>query len=369
MIKINSLEIRHLKLPLVRHFETSFGRVYHQETLIIKVSEGNLSGWGECPASAAPYYSSETVHTAKYIIKDFITKLILNESFSDLTHLSSSLNGIRGNQMAKAGVLMALSDLSARKRKIPLAKLYGGTRKAIVSGISLGIQDTPEDLIERIKESVSLGYKRIKIKIKQGWDLKIVALVRKEFPRFTLSVDANGAYKAYDWKLFKDLDKYKLMMIEQPLRQDDLVEHAQLQKKIKTPICLDESIKSYHDAEQAIKLKSCKIINIKQARVGGPLEAIQIHNFCRKNKIPVWCGGILESGIGRLHNIALASLPGFTLPADISASARYYKKDIINPPVTLEANGTIKVPTQIGIGADIIESQIEEYTVSKEVIS
>jgi O-succinylbenzoate synthase len=271
--------------------------------------------------------------------------------------------------MAKAGVLMALSDLSARKRKIPLFKLYGGVQKSIVSGISLGIQDTPQDLIERIKEAISFGYRRIKIKIKQGWDLKVVALVRKEFPRLTLSVDANGAYKAYDWKLFKDLDKYNLMMIEQPLRHDDLVEHAQLQKKIKTPICLDESIKSYHDAEQAIMLKSCKIINIKQARVGGPLEAIQIHNLCRKNKIPVWCGGILESGIGRLHNIALASLPGFTLPADISASSRYYKKDIINPPVTLQADGTIKVPVKIGLGAEIINSQLEEYTVSKEVIS
>ena len=397
MIKIHEIEIRHLKIPLVSHFETSFSRVYHQETLIIRVTEGKLSGcapleattsnrikhakfnmasspmpltgWGECPASAAPYYSAETVITAKYIIKDFISPIIINKSFSDLTHLNSSLHHIRGHNMAKAGVMMALTDLSARKRKIPLAKLYGGVQKNISSGISLGIQNTPAELITRIEDALRQGYQRIKIKIKHSWDVNIVSAMRKRFPKIALSVDANGAYKLYEWRILKALDKYNLMMIEQPFSNDDFVDHAELQRKIKTPICLDESIKSYHDAEQAIKLKSCRIINIKQARVGGPVEAIQIHNLCRKHKIPVWCGGLLESGIGRLHNIALASLPGFTLPSDISASSRYYKQDIINPPVTLQSDGTIKVSAQAGLGAEVVNNQVEQYTVSKEVIS
>lgn len=369
MIKISQIEVRHLKLSLVNHFETSFGRTYAKETLIIKVTEGNLSGYGESPASAAPYYSAETVITAKYIIKNFLAPMILGKTDSNIQHLTSDFGHVRGHNMAKAGVIMALTDLSARKRKISLSKLYGGVQKNISSGISLGIQDTPAELIARIEDALNKGYQRIKVKIKHGWDINIISAIRKRFPKIALSVDANSAYKLYEWRILKALDKYNLMMIEQPFSNDDFIDHAELQRKIKTPICLDESIKSYHDVEQAIKLKSCRIINIKQARVGGPLEAIQIHNLCRKHKIPVWCGGLLESGIGRLHNIALASLPGFTLPSDISASSRYYKQDIINPPVTLQPDGTIKVPTQFGLGAEVVNDQIDQYTISKEVIS
>jgi O-succinylbenzoate synthase len=368
-MKINKIDIYHLKMPLVSHFETSFGRVYHQETLIIKITADKLTGWGECPASAQPYYSSETIHTANYIIKNFLAPLIIGKLFSGIKHLTSGFSRVRGHNMAKAGVIMALCDLIARKSNTPLSEFYGGTQKNIPSGISLGIQDTPEELMKRIENALSQGYKRIKVKIKPGWDVNVVSAIRKQFPDMLLAVDANGAYKLSDRKLLKKLDKYNLLMLEQPLSYNDIVDHAELQKELKTPICLDESIKSYHDAEQAVKLKSCKIINIKQARVGGPIEAIKIHDFCRRNKIPVWCGGLLESGIGRLHNIAMACLPGFILPPDISASARFYKNDIIIPPVTLEADGTIKVPTNAGIGAEVNIKQLKQYMIYRETIT
>ncbi|MBI4834631.1 MAG: o-succinylbenzoate synthase [Planctomycetes bacterium] len=380
-MQIDRIDMSHLKMPLASHFETSFGRVYHQETLIIKVTGGDLVGWGECPASAQPYYSSETVTTAKYIIKDFLAPIILGKVYSDIGNLTSVFSYIRGHNMAKAGVIMALYDLIARKRKMPLAKLYGesaigssnrtlegGIRKYIPSGISLGIQDSANELIKRVENALTQGYKRIKVKIKPGWDVNIIPAIRKRFPKILLAVDANGAYKLSDRKLLKKLDKYNLLMIEQPLFYNDIVDHAELQRELQTPICLDESIKSYHDAEQAIKLKSCRIINIKQARVGGPIEAIKIHDFCRKNKIPVWCGGLLESGIGRLHNIALASLPGFTLPPDISASARFYEKDIISPPIALQSDGTIKIPTNAGLGAEVNIKQLRQYIVHHETI-
>ena len=374
-MKIASLELRHLKLPLVRFFETSFSRVYDQETLlvILKTRDGQTA-YGEAPASAAPYYSAETVETCWYVIKNFLAPFLqkrlidTGDQISDFKLLTSGFSRVRGHQMAKAAIEMALNDLQAQLKNCSLAKLYGGQKKTISAGISLGIDISLTRLIRQIDNAVKQKYQRIKIKIKPGWDIITVKEIRTIFPDITLSVDANAAYSLKDLKLFQELDRYKLLMIEQPFGHDDLLEHSQLQKKIKTPVCLDESISNFHAAEQALALKSCRIINIKPARVGGPFEAKKIHDLCLKKKIPVWCGGMLETGIGRLHNIALASLPNFKLPNDISASERYYKEDIIKPPVTLEKNGQIKVPTQPGLGASVNMDLVEKYTVKKETL-
>ncbi|MEK7449142.1 MAG: o-succinylbenzoate synthase [Planctomycetota bacterium] len=381
-MKLSILELRHLKLPLVNFFETSFGRVYDHETVLVILHtrpdrvgdrEGFI-GYGEAPASAFPYYSSETVETCWYILKNFLTPL-LTRKFTDsqgqmdnLNILLSSFSRIRGHQMAKAAVEFALSDLQAQAKGYSLSHLYGGTKKTIPAGISLGIDISLTQLMRQINTAIQTGYQRIKIKIKPGWDIITIKEIRSVFPDIALSVDANGAYTSDDWKLFKELDKYKLLMIEQPLAYNDLMDHAALQKKIKTPICLDESITSFHAAEQALALKSCRIINIKPARVGGPSEAKKIHDLCLQKKIPVWCGGLLETGIGRLHNIAIASLPGFKLPNDISASERYYQEDIITPPVSVEKNGFIKVPEEPGLAKRVDLGRVEKYTIKKEII-
>ncbi len=362
-MKISTIEIRHLKLPLVTPFETSFGRVTSHETLIIMVRAGHLTGYGESPASAQPRYSEETVETCWYVLKNFLAPALLENA------REPSGNIVRGHNMAKAGLAMALCDLKARRLRKSLASFYGGRRNYIPAGISLGIEKTIEALLNRINNALAEGYRRIKIKIKPGWDIDIVRTIRKTFPKLTLAVDANGAYTIKNVRLFKSLDNYRLLMIEQPLSHDDLVDHARLQKIIKTPICLDESIKCLSDARTALALRSCRIINIKQARVGGPKEAIKIHNLCQRNKIPVWCGGLLETGIGRAHNIALASLPNFKLPNDISASKRYYQQDIIEPPFTLKPNGMIKVPQGIGIGCTVKKSILDQYTLRQEIFA
>lgn len=362
-MKITSIELRHLKLPLVTPFETSFGRVSSQETLIITMRAGRLTGYGEAPASAQPYYSTETVETCWYVIKRFLAPAVLKADKKHWGHL------VRGHNMAKAGLEMALCDLSARQAQKSLARFYGGQRQSIPAGISLGIEASVEILLNRIDNALSQGYRRIKIKIKPGWDINIVRTIRKVFSSITLAVDANGAYTSKDRRLFKALDKYRLLMIEQPLSYDDLVDHARLQKMIKTPICLDESIKCLSDARSALALRSCRIINIKQARVGGPGEARMIHNLCQRHKIPVWCGGLLETGIGRAHNIALASLPNFKLPNDISASQRYYREDIVDPPFILQRNGMLNVPQGIGLGCSVNRTRIDQYTIRQETFA
>jgi O-succinylbenzoate synthase len=270
--------------------------------------------------------------------------------------------------MAKAGLEMALLDLRSRIACKPLHKLYGGTRRFIPVGISLGIEKTPANLLKLIGDSISKGYQRIKIKIQPGWDVNIVKEVRNAWPELDLWVDANGAYTLKDHKIIKALDRFNLTLIEQPLSYDDIIDHGKLQSMLKTPLCLDESIKTLSDARIAVKLKACRVVNIKQARVGGPSNAITIHNFLHQQNIPVWCGGLLETGVGRLHNIALASLPGFILPADLSESRRYYEEDIIDPPVELSKGGLIKVPTGIGLGAKVLKSHLNKYALRKTVI-
>lgn len=367
-MKIKSVELYHLKLPLVHFFETSFGRVAHQETLIVRLITDKAEGYGEVPASAGPYYSYETVRTAAYIIKDFLAPLVFKADKLDIGRILAGFKAIRGHNMAKGGIEMALWDLQARLTRKSLAQIYGGIKKYIPAGISLGIEDSINDLLKRINSSLKQGYRRIKVKIKPGWDVKVIGAIRKSFPDIELWADANGAYELEDWPLIRQLDNYNLTLLEQPLRYDDIIDHGKLQTKIKTPICLDESIKSFNDARQAVELGACKIINIKQARVGGFSEAKRIHDYCLSKNVPVWCGGLLESGIGRLHNIALAGLPGFILTPDISESKRFYQEDIIEPPVALERDGTIAMPDETGLSNRVRIERIKKYAVQTIVL-
>lgn len=367
-MKIERLEIYHVRMPLVHFFETSFGREHERESLVVRVMAEGLSGWGECPASATPSYSYETVQTAWHVVRDFLAPKLRGAEIASPGPISELFSFVRGHNMAKAGIEMAVLDWFGKARNESVYRILGGTREEIPTGISLGIEDRVSDLLDRVERSVARGYQRIKVKIKPRWDVDVVAEIRKRFPKIALMVDANSAYRLTDVEHLKRLDGYDLMMIEQPLDYDDLVDHAKLQRELKTPICLDESIKGYEDGRRAIELGSCRIVNIKQARVGGPYAAKALHNVCAAKKIPVWCGGLLETGIGRAHNVALATLPNFTLPGDISASERYYREDLVEPPVTVSPQGTIKVPQAPGIGYNVSESRLNRVSVRREVV-
>jgi len=367
-MKLDRVEILHLKLPLVHFFETSFGRVHDHEVVIVRAESGGVVGWGEAPASAAPRYSYETVHTVWHVVRDFLGPKLKGLEIARAGPISELFSFVRGHNMAKAGIEMAVTDLFARLEQKPLWQLLGGTRDEIPTGVSLGIEDRVPDLLKRVEQALAQGYRRIKVKIKPRWDVDVLAEVRKYFPKIPLMADANSAYRLSDLEHLKRFDEFELMMIEQPLDYDDYVDHAKLQRELKTPVCLDESIRSYDDARRAIELGSCRIVNVKQARVGGPFNAKMIHNVCRKHELPVWCGGLLETGIGRAHNIALATLPNFTLPGDISASARYYAEDVIDPPVLVTPQGTIKAPPGPGIGYPVMEDRLKKYCVRRESV-
>jgi O-succinylbenzoate synthase len=368
-VKIERLELRLLKLPLVHFFETSFGRIHEKHFILVRVfgdkAGGGLSGYGECVAEADPYYSSETNDTCWHIIEDFIAPRVLGVDFAHPRDVFPALKAIRGHNMAKAAVEMAAWDLFARQRGEPLSKTLGGTRDRIASGVSIGIQNSLPELVEKVARELEAGYQRIKIKIKPGWDLGAVEVVRARFPAIKLMVDANAAYTIADADHLARLDQYDLMMIEQPLDYDDVGDHAVIQKRLKTPICLDESIKTVNIAREAIAAGACRIINIKPGRVGGFAESIRLHDLCAANGIPVWHGGMLESGIGRAANIHLSTLPNFTLPGDIAASKRYFDPDLIDPPIAVAPDGTIAVPTAPGIGVTIREDRIEAATLRK----
>jgi O-succinylbenzoate synthase len=325
-------------------------------------------GWGECTAGEGPFYSEEWIEGAWVTINEFLAPMIVGKELQTAAGASDLMRAVRGNRMAKAALETACWDLEAKTLGVPLWKHLGGVRKEIRCGVSIGIQDSPEILLEKIEKEVSAGYQRIKIKIKPGWDVKIVARVRAQYPEIPLMGDANSAYTLRDVSLFKELDRYNLMMIEQPLAHDDIFDHAQLQKQIETPICLDESIRTREDAAHAISLASCRIVNLKLGRVGGHWHAKQVERICRENNVPVWCGGMLESGIGRAHNIAMATLEGFSLPGDVSASSRYWVEDIIEPAVTVSRRGTIEAPLGPGIGFDVNLSRVEKATVRNTVI-
>jgi O-succinylbenzoate synthase len=365
-VRIERLEIRLLRLPLVRFFETSFGRMYDRPFLLITLQGDGAQGVGECVADANPFYSSETTVTAWHIISEFIAPIVIGRECSHPREIFPALARVRGHNMAKAAVEMAAWDLYARQQGRPLCEVLGGSPSTIASGIasgvSIGIQDSLDQLLERVDIERAAGYRRIKIKIKPGWDLEAVQAIRERFGAIPLMVDANAAYTLDDAAHLAQLDRFDLMMIEQPLGYDDVRDHAELQRQIRTPICLDESLHTVRLAEEAIAMRACRIINIKPGRVGGHAESIRLHDLAARHAIPVWHGGMLESGIGRAHNIHLSTLPNFTLPGDVAASRRYFEPDLIEPGITVRPDGTIAVPTAPGIGVHIDEARVQAAT-------
>ena len=366
---IQSIELREICLPLVHFFETSFGRTTERRIVLARVIDADgADGWGECTAGEGPFYSYEWTDAAWSTLREFLAPMVAGKTIENAAGAFALMKPVRGHRMAKATIETACWDLEAKRAGVPLWKHLGGKRTELACGVSIGIQDTPEILLEKIRKEVDAGYQRIKIKIKPGWDLEIMERVRKEFPDIRLMGDANSAYKLSDVKLLQQFDQFNLMMLEQPLAHDDIFDHATLQRQIQTPVCLDESIQSAEDATHAISLGSCRIINVKLGRVGGHAEAKRVEQVTCENQIPIWCGGMLESGIGRAHNIAMSTLAGFTLPGDVSASARYWEEDIIDPPVRVSERGTISPPAAPGIGFAVNLPRIEALTVRKETI-
>lgn len=369
MMKVTEVVLRQMKMKMKSPFTTSFGTFQDKEFLLLEArDETGLCGWGESVAFHSPWYNEETLKTNWHMLEDFIIPNLLKKEIEHPDDVSEVLSYIRKNNMAKSTIEGAIWDLYAKQKGIPLAKALGGSANQIEVGISIGIQNTIEDLLRLIEEYVNEGYKRMKVKIKPGLDVEVMREVRKHFPNIPLMADANSAYRLKDISLLKQLDEFNLMMIEQPLASDDIIDHAILQKEINTPICLDESIHSYEDARKAIELGSCKIINIKIGRVGGLTEAKRIHDLCLEYHIPVWCGGMLEAGIGRAHNIALTTLSNFVMPGDTAASSRYWEEDLIDPAVEVE-NGMITVPEKPGIGYAPNLETIKKFTVYEKTYS
>lgn len=369
-LKLKSIELREIELPLKSPFETSFGRTTRRRILIVRVfDQDGAAGYGECVASERPFFNHETIDTAWFITTQHIAPMLAAAACDSAVQVNDILAPIRENRMAKAGVEAAIWDLEAKLAGVPLWRHIGGTREEIACGVSIGLQASTEALLEKVSTEVESGYQRIKIKIKPGKDVNLAHAVREQFPNITLSVDANSAYRLEtDIALLKQLDDYNLLMIEQPLTPGDLLDHSKLQREIRTSLCLDESIVCLANARHAHELGACRIINIKLGRVGGFTEAKAIQAFAQEHEMPVWCGGMLESGIGRAHNIAVSTLPGFNLPGDVSASARYWEEDIIEPPVTVSSRGTIKAPSAPGIGFAVNESRVEALTVRRETV-
>ena len=369
-IQLEKIQLREIELPLKSPFETSFGVTSRKRVLIVRAfDKSGASGYGECTAMEEPFYNHETIDTARTIISKYVAPLLASAGISSAGGVARTLSPIQGNCMAVGAVETAIWDLEAKLANRPLWHHIGGTKNVISCGVSIGLQSSPEALIEKVERELASGYQRIKIKIKPGQDIELVKAVRKVFPDITLSVDANSAYSLErDAEMLQKLDNYDLLMIEQPLSAGDLLDHAKLQRKMKTSICLDESITSLRDARHALELEACRIINIKLGRVGGHASARAIQEFAAQHGVPVWCGGMLETGIGRAHNIAMSTLAGFTLPGDVSASARYWEKDIIEPPVTVTAEGTIDVPALPGIGYEVNENDIGALTKASEEI-
>jgi O-succinylbenzoate synthase len=365
-MRIEQIELRHIKMVLVSPFVTSMGIENDEEHIIVRVDSEGLTGWGESVAEGTPFYSYETVTTAWHILRDFLIPSILGKDLSGIDEAIARYEKVRGHMMAKAGLEAALWDLFAKSRQVSLSKLLGGIRNKVEVGVSIGIQDSEAILIKKVEGYLAEGYKRIKIKIAPGNDIRFVAALRNKFPGLSLQVDANSAYTLNDITIFRKLDDYGLQLIEQPLGYEDIFDHSKLQREIKTSLCLDESIHSLDDTRAAIELKSCRIINIKPGRVGGFTESKLIHDYCESMNIPVWHGGMLESGIGRAGNVALASLPNFTLPGDISASKRYYKEDIVEPEFKVNPDGTMDVPVKPGIGVEVNMKMLDKVTVRSE---
>lgn len=364
-MKIQNITIRHLKMKMKAPFTTSFGTFVNKEFLLLEATDelGN-KGWGESVAFDSPWYNEETYKTNWIILEDFLIPLVKGKEIKHPDEINEMFAFIRKNNMAKAALEGAVWDLYAKRTHQTLASALGGDKKQIEVGISIGIQKSVEELLSLIDGYVNEGYKRIKVKIKPGWDVDVIRAIRERFPDVPLMADANSAYSLEDAVLLKQLDEFNLTMIEQPLASDDIIDHATLQKQLKTPICLDESIHSLEDARKAVELGSCGIINIKVGRVGGLTESKKIHDYCESKGIPVWCGGMLESGVGRAHNVAITTLSNFIMPGDTAGSERYWERDIIDPEVIVE-NGYITVPDEPGIGYEPNLERIEKFTVNK----
>jgi len=364
-MKIEHIKLHHIKMPLVSPFTTSTGTDCDVEHIIVRIDAEGLTGWGECVSERVPFYSGETVKSSWHILQDFLIPSIIGKKFTTIDQALARYANVRGNRMAKAGLEAALWDVFAKAQNISLAKLLGGEKKEIAVGASIGLQPSISELLKKIEACLTEGYQRVKIKIEPGSDIVLVDAVRKKFPDIPLQVDANAAYNLTDSAMFKSLGDYNLLLIEQPLGYDDFYNHSRLQHELNTPVGLDESICSLNDTRTALALKSCRAINIKPGRVGGFTEAKRIHDFCASKNIPVWHGGMLETGIGRAGNIALASLPNFILPADISASKRYYREDLIEPEFTINTDGMTVVPTGPGIDVEVRIKRLEEVTIKK----
>jgi O-succinylbenzoate synthase len=368
-MKIDSVTLRELQMPLVHFFETSFGRVYSRRMLLVSVDADGVRGWGECVAGEDPFYSPEWTETAWPTIKHYLAPALLKAEVRSGRDCPALFARVRGHRMSKAGLENAVWDAEARQKQQPLWKLLGGTRREIACGVSIGIQDSPEQLLERIAIELAAGYRRIKIKVKPGWDLNVLEKIRSRWADILLSVDANSAYTLDEVEHLRKFDAFKLLMIEQPLWDDEIYLHSRLQKAIETSICLDESIHHARDADFALEIGACRIINIKVGRVGGFTEAKKVHDVAVRHNVPVWCGGMLESGVGRTHNIALSTLEGFRLPGDVSASKRYWAQDIIEPEVEVGADGMIAIGDAAGTGYQVREDLVQKFTVREETFS
>jgi o-succinylbenzoate synthase len=367
-MKLEAITLREIQMPLVNFFETSFGRIYSRRILLVTAHCEGVNGWGECVAGEDPFYSSEWIESAWPTITHYLAPALVGKELSQGREAAPLLGKVRGHRMAKAALENAIWDAEAKVKQQPLWKLLGGTRREIPCGVSIGIQDSPEQLLEKIQKEVNAGYRRIKLKVKPGWDVNILERVRARWSTITLSVDANSAYTLDEVEHLRKFDQFNLLMIEQPLWNDDIYYHARLQRELRTSICLDESIEQARDAAAAVETGACRIINIKVGRVGGFTEAKKVHDVCQANDIPVWCGGMLESGVGRSHNIALSTLENFRLPGDVSASRRYWKEDIIEPEVKVSGEGLIAIRDEPGTGYSVREDLVEKFTVKKETI-
>ena len=367
-MKIEAVTLREIQMPLVHFFETSFGRTYSRRILLTTVHADGVSGWGECVAGEDPYYSSEWIDSAWPTMTRYLVPALLNGMVESGRQVPVLFAKVRAHRMAKAALENAVWDAEAQQKQQPLWKLLGGTRREIPCGVSIGIQDSVEQLLDKIQCELAAGYRRIKVKVKPGWDVNVLEKIRSRWAEITLSCDANSAYTLDQSEHLRSFDQFNLLMIEQPLWDDEIYYHARLQKQLRTPICLDESIVSSRSAAFALEIGACRIINIKVGRLGGFTEARRVHDICQQQNIPVWCGGMLESGVGRGHNIALSTLENFRLPGDVSASKRYWKEDIIDPAVEVSPQGMIAVPDKTGTGYRVREDLIEKLTVRKETL-
>ncbi len=367
-MRFDKITLYPLKMPLVAHFETSFGRIYERECVLVKIESEGLVGWGECAADRDPGYSYETTGTVMHILQEFVAPLLVGQDVSDAADFQRRVASVRGHHLAKAGLEMALWDLLGQRAGRSLREMFGGGKARVEVGVSVGLQDTTADLVKTVEKYIAKGYGRIKIKIKPGRDVSEAEAVRKAFPEIKLQVDANSAYALETAHVLRPLDNLNLLLIEQPLFEDDIWDHRLFQKQLKTPLCLDESVISPRHARYAIEMDACRIINIKPGRVGGLSQGLEIHAMCRKINMPVWCGGMLETNIGRASNLAISSLPGFTLPGDVSASDRYYKQDVTLETFTLNPDSTITVPTGPGLGVTVDEAQVKKFAFGEAVI-